>query len=250
MSDNAVNGRYHVYLLFLPRLCLVVRNMLWLSSPQRSPVVQLNVGGHLFSTTLGSLRKHQDSKLAELFGSAAKVCTDAQGRFFIDRDGSHFGAVLEFLRSERLPTENIREVWAHLTLTPNKQTRALLNHFITCVWAQVYKEAVHYDIKPLIKGLQETPELFGELVGRQQFLSRVPQYKENIEVSYPVFSGFTIPSSQSRHPVSRLFILYLNSRRKVVTSPPLQQIRGRKVLNPLLANYFLTLYFKLWNFTR
>lgn len=121
----------------------------------RSPVAQLNVGGHLFSTTLGTLRRHPDSKLAELFGSPPKVCADAQGRFFIDRDGSHFGAVLEFLRSERLPRENIREV---------------------------YKEAVHYDIKPLIKGLEETPELFGELVGRQQFLSRVPHYKENIEV--------------------------------------------------------------------
>ncbi|XP_015241121.1 PREDICTED: BTB/POZ domain-containing protein KCTD14 [Cyprinodon variegatus] len=120
-----------------------------------SPVVHLNVGGYLFSTTLSTLRKHPDSKLAELFSSHPKVSTDGQGRFFIDRDGSHFGAVLEFLRSEKLPTENIREV---------------------------YKEAVHYKIKPLIKRLEETPELFGELVGRQQFLSKVRHYQENIEV--------------------------------------------------------------------
>ncbi|XP_008424721.1 BTB/POZ domain-containing protein KCTD14 [Poecilia reticulata] len=125
------------------------------SAPSHSSVVQLNVGGHLFSTTLGTLRRHPDSKVAELLGSQPKVSTDAQGRLFIDRDGSHFGAVLEFLRSEKLPTENIREVYA---------------------------EAVHYNIKPLMKRLEETPELFGELVGRQQFLSRVPHYKENIEV--------------------------------------------------------------------
>nr|XP_046244258.1 BTB/POZ domain-containing protein KCTD14 [Scatophagus argus] len=126
------------------------------SSPAApAPVVQLNVGGHLFSTSLSTLRKHPDSKLAELFGGQSKLHADAQGRFFIDRDGSHFGVILEFLRSEQLPTENIQEV---------------------------HREAVYYNIKPLIKRLEETPQLFGELVGRQQFLSRVPHYKENIEV--------------------------------------------------------------------
>lgn len=118
-------------------------------------VVQLNVGGHLYTTTLSTLRKHSDSKLAELFSGPPKLRADTQGRYFIDRDGSHFGAILEFLRSEQLPKENIPEV---------------------------HKEAVHYNIKPLIKRLEETPRLFGELVGRQQFLSRVPHYKENIEV--------------------------------------------------------------------
>ncbi|XP_047450443.1 BTB/POZ domain-containing protein KCTD14 isoform X2 [Mugil cephalus] len=124
-------------------------------SLQHSPVVQLNVGGHLFSTTLSTLRKHPDSKLAEMFSGPPKLLTDAQGRCFIDRDGSHFGPVLDFLRSEQMPSENILEV---------------------------YKEAVHYDIKPLVKRLEDAPQLFGELVGRQPFLSRVPHYKENIEV--------------------------------------------------------------------
>ncbi|XP_036070725.1 BTB/POZ domain-containing protein KCTD14 isoform X2 [Oryzias melastigma] len=101
------------------------------------------------------LRKHPNSKLAELFSGQPRLRTDPQGRYFIDRDGSHFGAVLEFLRSEQLPTANILEV---------------------------HKEAVHYDIKPLIKRLEETPPLFGELVGRQQFLAKVPHYQENIEV--------------------------------------------------------------------
>ncbi|XP_071762001.1 BTB/POZ domain-containing protein KCTD14-like [Centroberyx gerrardi] len=127
------------------------------SSPAvpHSPVVQLNIGGHLFSTSLSTLRKHPDSKLAELFCGQPKLRTDAEGRYFIDRDGSHFGAVLEFLRTDRPPTENIQEV---------------------------HREAVHYNIKPLVKQLEETPQFFGESVGRQQFLSRVPHYKENIEV--------------------------------------------------------------------
>lgn len=120
-----------------------------------SPIVQLNIGGHLFITTLSNLRKHPDSKLAELFSGQPKLRTDAEGRYFIDRDGTHFGAILEFLRTDRLPTENV---------------------------LKVHSEAVHYNIKPLVKQLEETPQFFGEAVGRQPFLSRVPNYKENIEV--------------------------------------------------------------------
>lgn len=79
-------------------------------SLHQSPVVRLNVGGQLFTTCLSTLRKQPDSKLAELFTGQSKPRTDAQGCLFLDRDGTHFGAVLEFLRSERLPTNNIREV--------------------------------------------------------------------------------------------------------------------------------------------
>ncbi|KAM8903510.1 BTB/POZ domain-containing protein KCTD14 isoform 3-T4 [Spinachia spinachia] len=109
----------------------------------------------MFSTSVSTLRKHPESKLAELLSRPPRARGDTQGRFFIDRDGTHFGAVLEYLRSDRLPAENIQEV---------------------------HREAVYYNIQPLIKLLEETPLLFGELVGRQQFLSRVPHYKENIEV--------------------------------------------------------------------
>lgn len=68
--------------------------------------MQLNVGGHLFTTSLSSIRKHPESTLAQMVGRHR----DAQGRCFIDRDGSHFGAVLQFLRAETLPTDNIKEV--------------------------------------------------------------------------------------------------------------------------------------------
>ncbi|MEQ2247794.1 hypothetical protein ILYODFUR_012733 [Ilyodon furcidens] len=84
------------------------------SAISHSPVVQLNVGGHLFSSTLSTLRKHPDSKLAELFSIQPKVSTDAQGRFFIDRDGSHFGAVLEFLRFTRMRFTTTSNLWSNV----------------------------------------------------------------------------------------------------------------------------------------
>ncbi|TNN01522.1 hypothetical protein fugu_010927 [Takifugu bimaculatus] len=135
-----------------------------------SLVVQLNVGGHFYTTSLGTLRKYPDSKMAELFRGQSKLPTDAEGRYFIDRDGRQFGAILEFLRSDLLPTEDIREVHA---------------------------EAVYYNIRPLIKHLEETPQLFGELVGRQQFLSRLPHYRENIEVLIRIARAEAVAARQS-----------------------------------------------------
>ncbi|KAG7470946.1 hypothetical protein MATL_G00119260 [Megalops atlanticus] len=120
-----------------------------------SPFQLLNIGGQVYSTTLTTLRKCPNSKLADMFNGPPKLRTDAEGRFFIDRDGTYFKDILEYLRSQRLPTEHVQEV---------------------------YQEAVFYDIKPLVKQLEDMPQLFGEMVARQQFLARVPNYRENLEV--------------------------------------------------------------------
>ncbi|XP_041585672.1 BTB/POZ domain-containing protein KCTD14 isoform X1 [Vulpes lagopus] len=120
-----------------------------------SLVVELNVGGELYTTTVGTLRKLPGSKLAEMFSSSTKACTDAEGRLFIDRPGTYFGPILDYLRSERLPTHHILEV---------------------------YREAQFYEIKPLVKLLEDMPQIFGEQVARKQFLLRVPGYSENLEL--------------------------------------------------------------------
>ncbi|XP_003418566.2 BTB/POZ domain-containing protein KCTD14 [Loxodonta africana] len=123
--------------------------------PTMSPVVELNVGGEFYTTTVGTLRKLPGSKLAEMFSSSAKACMDSEGRFFIDRSGTYFGPILDFLRSGQLPTQHIPEV---------------------------YREAQFYEIKPLVKLLEDTPKIFGEQVARKQFLLRVPGYSENLEL--------------------------------------------------------------------
>ncbi|XP_058162024.1 BTB/POZ domain-containing protein KCTD14 [Dasypus novemcinctus] len=123
--------------------------------PTIAPVVVLNVGGMFYTTHVSTLRKLPGSKLAEMFSSSAKVCTDAEGRFFIDRPGTYFGPILDFLRSGQLPAQHVPEV---------------------------YREAQFYEIKPLVKLLEETPQIFGEQVARKQFLLRVPGYSENLEL--------------------------------------------------------------------
>lgn len=123
--------------------------------PTIPPVVELNVGGEFYTTTADTLRKFPGSKLAEMFSSSAKVFKDAKGRFFIDRSGTYFGPILDYLRSGELPTQHIPEV---------------------------YREAQFYEIKPLVKLLEDMPQIFGAQVARKQFLLRVPGYSENLEL--------------------------------------------------------------------
>ncbi|XP_063160561.1 BTB/POZ domain-containing protein KCTD14 [Candoia aspera] len=138
---------------------------------QTSQIIDLNVGGEIFTTTLNTLTKYPSSKLAEMFaGVQAKPQTDLAGRYFIDRSGTYFKYILEYLRSEQVPSQNVEEV---------------------------YKEAIYYDIKPLIKHLEESPQIFGELVARKQFLARVPNYSENIELMIRIARAEAVASRQS-----------------------------------------------------
>ncbi|XP_078259043.1 BTB/POZ domain-containing protein KCTD14-like [Rhinoraja longicauda] len=135
-----------------------------------SSVVGLNIGGHLFWTTLGTLKRCPGSKLAEMVNGQSRARMDAEGRYFVDRDGTYFQHVLEYLRGKDPPP--------HLA-------------------EEVYQEARYYDIEPLVKLLEDTPKFFGEVVGRRQFLARVPNYQENIEVMVRVARAEAVASRQS-----------------------------------------------------
>ncbi|XP_027466147.1 BTB/POZ domain-containing protein KCTD7 isoform X2 [Zalophus californianus] len=138
--------------------------------PQEFPeVVPLNIGGAHFTTRLSTLRRYEDTMLAAMFSGRHYIPTDAEGRYFIDRDGTHFGDVLNFLRSGDLP--------------PRERVRA------------VYKEAQYYAIGPLLEQLENMQPLKGEKV-RQAFLGLMPYYK----VMGAVFTPQTIWSGLWRLP--------------------------------------------------
>ena len=61
--------------------------------------VKLNVGGSRFETTLSTLTRHPESMLAAMFSGRHEVPQDEDGYVFIDRDGTHFHTVLNFLRT-------------------------------------------------------------------------------------------------------------------------------------------------------
>lgn len=66
------------------------------------PIVELNVGGVFYTTSLTTLTKDADSLLAQVFSGKVPIPKDAKGKYFIDRDGVLFRYVLDFLRNDSL----------------------------------------------------------------------------------------------------------------------------------------------------
>lgn len=67
-------------------------------------VVELNVGGVFYTTSLATLTKEPNSLLAQMFGSKGRqgVMKDSKGKYFIDRDGVLFRYVLDYLRNQKM----------------------------------------------------------------------------------------------------------------------------------------------------
>ena len=66
--------------------------------------IKLNVGGMKFETTLSTLARYPDSMLGTMFSGreGIEVPVDEDGYVFIDRDGTHFRVILNFLRSGKI----------------------------------------------------------------------------------------------------------------------------------------------------
>ena len=64
----------------------------------QSGMIELNVGGWYFTTSVQTLRSKPGSMLDAMLSGRYSSGKDADGRVFIDRDGECFGHVLEYLR--------------------------------------------------------------------------------------------------------------------------------------------------------
>ena len=61
-------------------------------------LINLNVGGSKFTTTATTLTRFPDTMLGAMFSGRHKLTADASGHYFIDRDGTHFRHILNYLR--------------------------------------------------------------------------------------------------------------------------------------------------------
>ena len=74
-------------------------------------IINLNVGGRFYTTSISTLTKYPDSMLGRMFEGDLPSAKDAQGNVVIDRDGELFRYVLTFLRSSKLILpENFKEL--------------------------------------------------------------------------------------------------------------------------------------------
>ena len=66
-------------------------------------IIRVNVGGVAYSTFTGTLRAHPTSSLAQIFENPIAAPRDARdGSYFVDRNGSVFGLILDYLRTGTL----------------------------------------------------------------------------------------------------------------------------------------------------
>lgn len=78
----------------------------------RDEVVILNVGGKKFTTSLQTLRAEPESMLGVMFSGRHPCKKQDDGSIFIDRDGTHFRIILNYLRGnitsiQHLPDDNV-----------------------------------------------------------------------------------------------------------------------------------------------
>ena len=146
-------------------------------------IVHLNVGGTLYTTTKATLCRFPNSMLGAMFNGAMPTTKDESGHYFIDRDGSLFMYVLNFLRS------------AHL---------ALPEGFKHC--DQLALEADFFQIEPLIQAINDIRQR------RTQTCAQHGRLLEVIEVR--TGSTATMPTNNSRVKT------IISGRREIICSIP------------------------------
>lgn len=72
------------------------------AAPAASSLVQLNVGGHRFTTTRETLLSVPDTLFHPLLSDRFPVSRDEHGAHFIDRDGQYFAPILTYLRTKEV----------------------------------------------------------------------------------------------------------------------------------------------------
>eukprot|EP01083_Nonionella_stella_P059307 155141_1 len=80
--------------------------------------ITLNVGGLKYETSLHTLTKYRDSVLSKMFEGKFSLKPTKDGSYFIDRDGTFFGMILNYLRTGQIiiPQTDRQYVISHLLM--------------------------------------------------------------------------------------------------------------------------------------
>ena len=106
-------------------------------------IIKLNIGGIIYQTTLTTLRKYDNMLSKKFSGDYDAEYDENTDSYFIDRDGEHFGYILNYLRSGKLiiPTPFLAE---------KNKNNLINNKFTALFYQELYEEACYYQITPII----------------------------------------------------------------------------------------------------
>lgn len=107
------------------------------SKAQFAEIVEFNVAGQVFTTTVQTIFKAEDWLLArrvkgELVPADSPILLDRHGRYFIDRDSAHFAIILKYLRDGNVN----------------------LPKYGTTQWDDIWREVEYYQLKPLLDKME------------------------------------------------------------------------------------------------
>lgn len=127
--------------------------------------VKLNVGGQLFSTSLQTLKKDPGSMLHAMFSERFDTKPAEDGTYFIDRDGTHFRYILNYLRTGRL-------------LVPDDRL----------VQKELLEEAEFYQIRGIIDELCPQPFLESKILSDEHKDIMINQWlKDQLDLPHSTF---------------------------------------------------------------
>merc|ERR1739838_129402 len=142
------------------------------------PVLNLNVGGRHFTTSLATVTRFT-SMIATMFSGRHQIDTDENGRYFIDRDGAIFEYILAFMRSQVLPPVHMTQV--------------------------VYDEASYLSFDQLVNRLAPMRIIAGAHV-KDTFLSTIPNYHQNFAQILDIGKRLALENGGSRRSKVRVAV--------------------------------------------
>ncbi|XP_019361122.1 PREDICTED: BTB/POZ domain-containing protein KCTD15 isoform X1 [Gavialis gangeticus] len=128
--------------------------------------VHIDVGGHMYTSSLATLTKYPDSRISRLFNGTEPIVLDSlKQHYFIDRDGEIFRYILSFLRTSKLLLPDDFKKSCNFTsmikVTEDNNQRLQMESFgvSKCKtlfedFNLLYEEAKYYQLQPMIKELE------------------------------------------------------------------------------------------------
>jgi len=199
-------------------------------------IVELNVGGHYFATSLTTLCKYPDSMLGVMFSGRMTALQYRDGRYFIDRDGEAFSVILNFLRTQRVHYGQVDKSLVHaeaefyriplpidassigfdggkiqnLDLEGHSTVKSLLQYKTLYPWQDYTEKTISNNIAKIVKALTEMTIQKAGVFAATIALYQNPKKKDTISTS---------PINESHSDVTSLeVIVYL----EVVTQPVIE----------------------------
>ncbi|XP_019348441.1 PREDICTED: BTB/POZ domain-containing protein KCTD15 isoform X2 [Crocodylus porosus] len=128
--------------------------------------VHIDVGGHMYTSSLATLTKYPDSRISRLFNGTEPIVLDSlKQHYFIDRDGEIFRYILSFLRTSKLLLPDDFKKSCNFTsvikVTEDNNQRLQMESFgvskcktLFKDFNLLYEEAKYYQLQPMIKELE------------------------------------------------------------------------------------------------